>query len=147
MRRTSTGLKFGIVNRGRTKMVKDARPSSRRALETICVGQRCRPTASNSSKPSTPPAHWARTTAISTLFACLSILLETTIATAKSVFHDRPGQILASRLSMNAQVVFTNAIKMLSVTTRLMDMAVFARITLSEMDFTAKELLQMQGQA
>jgi len=48
---------------------------------------------------------------------------------------------------MNAQVVFTNAMKMLSVTTRLMDMAVFAKITLSEMDFTAKELHQMQGQA
>jgi hypothetical protein len=75
---------------------------------------------------------------MSILFACPSILLATTIATAKSGFHDRPDRILASRLLMNAQVVFTNATKMLSVTTRLMDMDAFVRRILSEMAFTAK---------
>jgi len=66
------------------------------------------------------------------------ILLVTTIATAKSVFHDLPGQILALLLSMNALVAFMNATTMLSVTIRQMDMDAFAKKILSEMAFTVK---------
>jgi len=139
MKLTLIGLKFGTANRGRIKTVKNVHPSSRHQPEIHSDGQQCRQTVLNSSRLSTRRAHWARTAAMSTLFACLLILLETTIVIAKSVFHDLPGQILALLLSMNAPVVFMNAMKMLFVTTRRMVMDAFVTTISSETAFTAKE--------